>query len=603
MRDEWACQKLRKATEDEMKRSGEISGQFAAKHSEYIGVKVALGVLLLLFVLQLVEPSAPNKSLSRGLNTIHSVVTSSFPKIAENDIIEPLVQAQVENWVTPYVGDLTDGFSRKMLYLDIGRRVFCNELSAVRKPCVQAVGSAATWGDRTSLVKVVEQIDAHTVRAKDVVIKSVAPDINDDNAADLSAEEYDARTLSFVVMSGEDDMRKEALNSIFTTCAVIFFILGGITALTKDLSFLSENLLKPLTELADELQNIVHLQLAGCSSAPAADGQEEVRKGDKDVGAVSEVRLIRKTFENMKKAIKSWGKYVPWPVVQMLLYNNVKAGLEVAEKEVTVFFSDIASFTTIVESLPPESSLLLLSRYFHDMSRVIDEHGGIVLEYIGDAILCVYGAPMANEHHPAAGVKGALRMMAYLERTNAYLTARSMPVVGVRCGLHTGNVLVGNMGFQSRMKYGIVGEEGNVPGKLEEMNKNYETQILISQSLHDKIMSDTEETEEFITRPVDIVHLRPHISSLPERVYEVRQPETVKARLESVQSAMLSHKKALDMYEARQFDKAATTFAHVKSLMGDLTGKEDVPSSIMLRRCRAYLDQPPPDDWDGSGGD
>merc|ERR1712060_459558 len=87
---------------------------------------------------------------------------------------------------------------------------------------------------------------------------------------------------------------------------------------------------------------------------------------------VSEVRLIRRTFDNMKTAIKSWGKYVPWPVVQVLLASGVEASIDVKEKEGSIFFSDIASFTTMVESMPPERSLMLLSRYFNDMSSVID---------------------------------------------------------------------------------------------------------------------------------------------------------------------------------------------------------------------------------------
>ena len=134
----------------------------------------------------------------------------------------------------------------------------------------------------------------------------------------------------------------------------------------------------------------------------------------------SEVRLIRRTFENMKKAIKSWGKYVPWPVVQLMLRANVEANLEVNETEVTIFFSDIANFTTIVESLPPESSLLLLSRYFNDMSKVIDDHGGVVLEFIGDAILCIYGAPLNNPEHPSAAVRAGLKMLGSLKKMNEW---------------------------------------------------------------------------------------------------------------------------------------------------------------------------------------
>merc|ERR1719464_1959240 len=99
------------------------------------------------------------------------------------------------------------------------------------------------------------------------------------------------------------------------------------------------------------MESVAMLQLAGVSKV--ADHVTE--------GCSNEIRLMRRTFENMKKAVRSWGKYVPWPVVQMLLRGpNIEANLEVCEKEVTIFFSDIASFTTIVETLSKEDSLLLL---------------------------------------------------------------------------------------------------------------------------------------------------------------------------------------------------------------------------------------------------
>merc|ERR1719203_701691 len=149
--------------------------------------------------------------------------------------------------------------------------------------------------------------------------------------------------------------------------------------------YLSKSLLKPLRTLAEEMRTVADLQLAGL----AEDNSTVVH-------TAAEMNLIQQIFDNMKKAIKSWGKYVPWPVVQLLLQAGVDAKPGVDECEVTIFFNDIASFTTIVESLPPESSLLLLSRYFNDMSKVIDDHGGVVIEFIGDAILCIYGAPVKN---------------------------------------------------------------------------------------------------------------------------------------------------------------------------------------------------------------
>merc|ERR1719487_2125104 len=234
------------------------------------------------------------------------------------------------------------------------------------------------------------------------------------------------------------------------------------------------------------MESLAQLQLAGAEDT-------EVRSSKK---GTDEIRQIRVTFEKMKKALKSWGKYVPWPVVQMLLRANVEADLKVEEVEASMYFSDIAGFTTIVESLPPEKSLLLLNRYFNDMTKVIDDHGGVVIEFIGDAILCVYGAPLENPYHSSAAVKAAMRMLGCLRKINTWSQQRGMPEVKIRCGVHTGKVLVGNMGFQTRMKYGIVGEDSQLPSRLEEANKTYSTNCLISRSTYVQLVDNM-----FLTRP------------------------------------------------------------------------------------------------------
>merc|ERR1712137_797266 len=94
------------------------------------------------------------------------------------------------------------------------------------------------------------------------------------------------------------------------------------------------------------------------------------------------------------------------------------------------------------------------------------------------------------------------RMLEQLQTMNTWFAQRSLPQVGIRCGVHTGRVLVGNMGFQSRMKYGVVGEESEIPARLEEMNKNYSTKMLISHATYSKINPNA-----FIIRPIDYIWL------------------------------------------------------------------------------------------------
>jgi adenylate cyclase len=366
---------------------------------------------------------------------------------------------------------------------------------------------------------------------------------------------------------------------------VIIIILAGVVFLTKDMSFLSRYLLRPLRELADDMESIAQLHI---------DAVSENKETDVDLGT-SEIKHIRKTFEHMRKAILSWGKYVPWPVVQLMIRQNIEAELSVKEHEVTIFFSDIASFTSIVERIAPEESLLLLSKYFNEMSNVTDDHGGVVLEFIGDAILSIFGEPIQNPDHPTMAVRSTLKMLAVLRKMNEWSKERSLPEVNIRCGLHTGKVLVGNMGFNTRMKYGIVGEEANIPARLEELNKSYDTNFLISETTLKKLQPDT-----FITRPIDCVYLRRTPDSASEVIHQVVD----KAKKSGVSDhpmwpAAKLHAEAMELYFERDFKQAAAKFENVSAMVHGLTREEDRPSLMMLERCESYISKPPPAQWQG----
>lgn len=578
--DEWISSRLRRACQQQLKQGNNMQN-LTSRHSEYIAVKVALGVLLLLFVLSMIEPAVEDYSAERGLKHLSSLVRQKYGNQTLGDTINEAVHEQVVVW-TQGAGMLDE--PRRILYLDLEKKVYCNEfVDPIVKPC-DWNGGNHTWGTRTAIKNIDDDVFDSVFRINDLDYVAY-PDLAD---ADMSEEEFEAGTKSVVVIYSRGQTQQLAVMSILTTVLVIIIILSGIVLLTKDLTFLSRNLLRPLRELADDMESIAQLQLAGVSGAEDTIIEE----------GTSEVRLIRRTFENMKKAIKSWGKYVPWPVVQLLLRANIEANLEVTELEVTIFFSDIASFTSIVESMEPEQSLLLLSRYFNDMSKVIDDHGGVVLEFIGDAIQCIYGAPLVNPDHPTSAVKAALRMLAALRRMNEWSVSRNLPEVKIRCGVHTGPVLVGNMGFNmgfhSRMKYGIVGEDAHIPSRLEELNKTYSTNMLISHSTWSKIDQDT-----FVSRPIDFIHLRHMPSSPSELVYEVIDREKRHARAHPLWPAMSMHAEAIEEYRKQEFSRALQKFTEVADIMTEAKGEDDEASKLMMKRCKAYIEKPPKPDWEG----
>eukprot|EP00927_Polykrikos_kofoidii_P033226 TRINITY_DN28117_c0_g1_i1.p1 TRINITY_DN28117_c0_g1~~TRINITY_DN28117_c0_g1_i1.p1 ORF type:complete len:1006 (-),score=139.02 TRINITY_DN28117_c0_g1_i1:212-3229(-) len=599
LREGWCQRLLRKACVAELRKSDK-SDRMSVERSENIGVKVALSVLGLLFILSMVQGEGSDVSLHNGMVPIDALVRSHYFNVSAGAHIPSLVQAHVRSWVNPFLGDLSTTMTRRLLYLDLNHLVFCNELAPEGNPCDQNVGDAAFWGWRTSLHKVDHYVASSSLRDQDVVTVRIAPNVNDINVQSMNDEEFNRGILSLAVVNGESEVREEGRVSMITTGVVLFCILGGIIALTRDLSSLSLNLLKPLQELSDELESIVYLQLAGCGSDKATTDLDAAPIVDeKELGVVSEIRLIRRTFENMKLAIKSWGRYVPWPVVHLLLHTTVEATLDVQEKEVSVFFSDIASFTTIVENLPSERSLFLLSRYFSDMSSIVDANGGIVIEFIGDAILSVYGAPRLNPNHPREAVMSALHMIAALEKINTWCTEEDLPNIQVRFGVHTGRFLVGNMGFRSRMKYGIVGDEVQIPARLEELNKTYGTQVLISFSAWKRISEDPGFEDDFITRPIDWIQLSTQLSSGPELIYEVVSCRSYKSKKKSLRFAMARHDLAMSMYRELDFSGAASIFKQVTILMRDITSEEDVASTIMMQRCEAYAESPPGLDWAG----
>lgn len=537
--------------------------------SEYVAVKVALGVLALLFVLPFVEPDVRDLSAERGVEHLELLVKRQA--LNGTNGLSQHIHDQVNLWLE---GDGPDAAKRQLLYMDLDRRIYCDVL--LEKPDSPCRHKNNQWlGIRQSL----EEIDIN-------VFKSDVRRVDMELITKPAQYDTDADVTSVAVLNRHDSVVIASAMSLATTVAVILLIVSGISIFTNDLNFLSKNLLRPLRDLADDMGSIAQLEIAGFSAIED--------DGASDSQTTSEVRLMKRTFEHMKKAIISWGKYVPWPVVRLLLRAGVEAELGVQPRLVTMFFSDIASFTTIVESLPPEGTLLLLSRYFNDMSKIIDDNGGIVLEFIGDAILAIYGAPLANEDHAATAVKAVLKMQACLAKINQWSARRDLPEIKIRCGVHTGQVLVGNMGFRSRMKYGIVGEEVNIPSRLEEINKTYKTDQLISEATKKRLRAGT-----FLTRPVDYLQLHQDPAAPPSLIFEVMGLDRGRKNQAPWREQAELHQRALELYRRKDFETAENMALGVHTQMSALMGKPDEASMLLVRRCRALRETPPPENWDG----
>jgi adenylate cyclase len=192
-----------------------------------------------------------------------------------------------------------------------------------------------------------------------------------------------------------------------------------------------------------------------------------------------EARFIRSRFAN----------YVSPDVVDELLKNPKMLELGGEDRELTVFFSDIRGFTTISEMLgEPQVLVSLLNDYLSVMTDIIIKNSGTLDKYVGDEVMAFWGAPIYQEDHALTACRTACLQMHYLFHVlNPGLRKQGRPVINIGCGINTGKMTVGNIGSKNRMDYTVVGDHVNLGARLEGLNKEYKTSIIISENTYKKV--------------------------------------------------------------------------------------------------------------------
>lgn len=234
------------------------------------------------------------------------------------------------------------------------------------------------------------------------------------------------------------------------------------------------------------------LLIAASVAQPLRDVQAamaQVRRGGFDarcpVVSNDEIGAVAEGFNNMVQGLRereaireTFGKYVSPEVRDEILAGRVNgAGVQ---REVTILFADLRDFTPWVEASPPAEVVADLNAYFTEMDIAIRAHGGLVLQFIGDEIEAVFGAPIEDARH-ADGAVAAAREMG--KRLDAWNTARrAAGKAGLRhgIGIHTGTVIAGNIGSDERMSYALVGDAVNLASRIQALNKDFGTQVLVS---------------------------------------------------------------------------------------------------------------------------
>ena len=174
----------------------------------------------------------------------------------------------------------------------------------------------------------------------------------------------------------------------------------------------------------------------------------------------------------------AFGRYVSREVRDKILSGRIPLDGEM--REITMLFSDLRGFTPMVEALPPKEMVKIMNSYFVEMSAVIRERKGLVLQYIGDGIVAVFGAPAPVPDHRRQAVRAAVSMRSRLKIVNRRLARQGYAPLTHGIGIHTGTVLAGNIGGGDRVIYTVVGDAVNTASRLQDLNKQFGTDIIIS---------------------------------------------------------------------------------------------------------------------------
>jgi adenylate cyclase len=203
---------------------------------------------------------------------------------------------------------------------------------------------------------------------------------------------------------------------------------------------------------------------------------------------LSEVGFRYFTEEREKRRIRGmFQKYVSPDVVDKLIEDPARLRLGGDKRYLSVLFSDIRGFTSISEKLVPEELLNQLNQYLSAMTAVVLKNGGMLDKYVGDAIMAVFGAPLELENHALAACRTALGMMEELKSLQEGWKNESKPILDIGIGIHTGDMVIGNVGSLKRMDYTVIGDNVNLASRLEGVNKELGTHIIISGSTYEVV--------------------------------------------------------------------------------------------------------------------
>jgi class 3 adenylate cyclase len=301
--------------------------------------------------------------------------------------------------------------------------------------------------------------------------------------------------------------------------------------------------------------------------------------------AILEVDTLFQALFDMKNGLAAFSKFVPDAVIKRILSTG-RAEIGGERRELSLLMTDVTGFTTISEQFDPERFMIVMSEYFdHVVKPILAQHGTLD-KYVGDAVFSYWNAPLVQADHAALCCAAALESRIASNALVAAWEQQGLPPWRTRYGLHTGDVVFGNVGAPDRMDFTVIGSTVNIASRIEGLNKYYGTEILASERTR------TLAQDQYVFRSVDQV--LPKGAQFAFAIFELvgarKEVETDTATM----AALTEWEAAYALFRARKWSEALAAFETYAALR-----PTDSLLVLYLTRCRAHIAAPPPATWDG----
>eukprot|EP00002_Diphylleia_rotans_P020030 TRINITY_DN3882_c0_g1_i15.p1 TRINITY_DN3882_c0_g1~~TRINITY_DN3882_c0_g1_i15.p1 ORF type:complete len:741 (+),score=133.17 TRINITY_DN3882_c0_g1_i15:50-2272(+) len=360
--------------------------------------------------------------------------------------------------------------------------------------------------------------------------------------------------LAWIIVNvvSEDEFVRNFDKSEKTNVLLVFSVIASLSVVTVVFGLYISS---PLLRVAKSMEDISELRF------------DRIDLQHRSSSILGEIRTMQASFQVMEKALQFFEKFVPADVIRIILESKLpQDALQLQRKTITIVFYELKGVMDLDNTIPLDVVISMSSEYMAKMVEIIQDHQGIICDFVGSGMMAIWNAPVSNDDHPHLALRAALEQKEALEKLNLQWIQNghiSAPLP-LHIGVHTGEVYVGNIGSDFRLKYGAVGDGVNLASRLLGLNKRYQTSIIVSSSTFQRV------SERFICRPLEQVVVKGRSAAI--KIYELmgqphdRAAEEMEEKIVFLQKAqydptrLSEWKKALDdlsVYTMRTKDETA----------------------------------------------